>query len=175
MTDEVDRLVDAWARERPDLDPSPLHVLSRIGRLARLLELARSAAFTPQGLQTWEFDVLSSLRRAGPPFTLSAGTLLREALVTSGTMTNRIDRLADRGLVERIPDPRDRRGVLVRLTDAGRRRVDDAISDLLHREQPLLAPLTSSQQDDLSDLLRRLLAPLDNDPGRLPPSGGGRP
>lgn len=162
MTDEVDRLVDAWARERPDLDPSPLHVLSRIGRLARHLDLARSAAFAVQDLHPWEFDVLSSLRRAGAPFTLSAGTLMKEALVTSGTMTNRIDRLANHGLVERLPDPRDRRGVLVRLTDAGRQRADDAISDLLQREQPLLAPLTPRQQQALTDLLRRLLTPLDN-------------
>ncbi len=161
-TDEVDGLVAAWTRERPDLDPSPLQVLSRVARLARLLDIARATAFGAQDLQPWEFDVLSCLRRAGPPFTLSAGRLMRETLVSSGTMTNRIDRLTGRGLVERRPDPGDRRGVLVALTDDGRRRADDAITDLLAREQPLLSSLTSHQQDVLADLLRRLLTPLDD-------------
>ena len=167
-TDEVDGIVDAWARERPDLDLDPLQVLSRVGRLARHLDIARATAFSAQDLQPWEFDVLTSLRRAGAPFTLSAGRLMRETLVSSGTMTNRIDRLAGRGLVERLRDPQDRRSVLVALTDEGRRRADDAITDLLDRERPLLGSLTPHQQDVLADLLRRLLTPLD-DERRGPP------
>lgn len=167
-TDEVDGIVTAWARERPDLDFDPLQVLSRVGRLARHLDIERTTAFGAQGLQTWEFDVLSCLRRAGTPFTLSAGRLMRETLVSSGTMTNRIDRLATRGLVERLRDPKDRRSVLVALTDEGRQRADDAIADLLDRERPLLGSLTSHQQEVLADLLRRLLTPLD-DERRGPP------
>jgi DNA-binding MarR family transcriptional regulator len=161
MGDEVDRLIAAWTRERPDLDAGPLQVLSRVGRLARLLDLARAAAFAHHDLQAWEFDVLSALRRAGGSCTLTAGALMRETLVASGTMTNRIDRLAGRGLVERLADPSDRRGVLVGLTANGRRRVDAALTDLLEREGPLLAPLTGRQQETLADLLRRLLVSFD--------------
>ena len=111
MRDEVDELVEAWARERADLDLAPVEVFSRISRLARHLDLARREAFTAHGIESWEFDVLAALRRAGAPYELSPGRLLRETLVTSGTMTNRVDRLAARGLVERYPDPDDRRGV----------------------------------------------------------------
>src|SRR5882757_1572004 len=114
--DEVDELVQAWHRERDDLDLAPVEVFSRISRLARLLDLARREAFTAQGIEPWEFDVLAALRRAGQPYQLSPGQLLKETMVTSGTMTNRIDRLTERGLVERSPDPSDRRGVLVCLT-----------------------------------------------------------
>ena len=121
-----------------------------------------------QELQPWEFDVLACLRRAGPPFTLSIGRLMRETLVSSGTMTNRIDRLAGRGLVQRLRDPQDRRSVLVALTNEGRRRADGAITDLLDHERPLLGSLTAHQQDVLADLLRRLLTPLD-DERRGPP------
>ena len=166
--DEVDGIVAAWERERPDLDLDPLQVLSRVGRLARHLDIARATAFGAQDLQPWEFDVLACLRRAGDPFTLNIGRLMRETLVSSGTMTNRIDRLADRGLVERLRDPQDRRSVLVALTAQGRRRADDAIADLLDREQPLLATLTPQEQDVLANLLRRLLTPLD-DERRGPP------
>ena len=106
MRDEVDELVEAWARERADLDLGPVEVFSRISRLARHLDLARRDAFTAHGIESWEFDVLAALRRAGAPYELSPGRLLRETLVTSGTMTNRVDRLAARGLVERLPRPR---------------------------------------------------------------------
>src|SRR5881396_1598922 len=95
--DEVDRLIAAWRRERPDLDVEPMEVLSRITRLARHLDLARRSAFAAHGLESWEFDVLSALRRSGRPYQLSPGQLLRETMVTSGTMTNRVDRLMDKG------------------------------------------------------------------------------
>src|SRR6478736_8748792 len=127
MRDEVDELVDAWARQRADLDLAPVAVFSRISRLSRHLDLARRQAFTTHDIESWEFDVLAALRRAGAPYELSPGRLLHETLVTSGTMTNRVDRLAGRGLVDRLPDPADRRGVQVRLTDAGRTRVDAAL------------------------------------------------
>ena len=159
--DEVDDLVDAWRRQRPELDTEPLQVLSRVSRLARHLDIARRSAFASHGLESWEFDVLSALRRAGPPFQLTPGALLRATLVTSGTMTNRIDRLAASGYVRREPDPRDRRGVLVTLTDAGCEVVDAALDDLLAGERELLAGLDPRQRETLADLLRTLLVPFD--------------
>jgi DNA-binding MarR family transcriptional regulator len=163
VEDEVDRLVAAWRQERPDLDVTPLEVLSRVSRLSRHLERARRAAFAEHSVESWEFDVLTALRRAGPPYELSPGALLRATLVTSGTMTNRIDRLVSTGLVTRHPDPEDRRGVLVRLTAAGRDRVDAAFADLLRREQELLAGLVDYEQHTLAGLLRTLLVPFDAD------------
>jgi DNA-binding MarR family transcriptional regulator len=159
--DEVDDLVAAWRAERPDLDVEPLQVLSRVSRLARHLDRARRAAFAGHGLETWEFDVLSALRRQGPPYQLTPGALLRATLVTSGTMTNRVDRLAEAGLVRREPDPQDRRGVLVTLSEAGRARVDAALDDLVKGEQALLNGLSAADRRTLANLLRVLLAPLD--------------
>jgi DNA-binding MarR family transcriptional regulator len=161
LRDEVDDLVAAWRAQRPDLDVEPMQVLSRISRLARHLDIARRGAFADHGLESWEFDVLSALRRQGPPFQLTPGALLRATLVTSGTMTNRIDRLAAAGLVRREPDPTDRRGVLVILAKPGLARVDAALADLLARERALLAGLDTSERRRLADLMRILLAPFD--------------
>lgn len=159
--DEVDRIVAAWERERPDLDVVPLEVLSRISRLSRLLDLARGIAFAERGLEIWEFDVLSALRRSGEPYQLSPGQLVTQTLVTSGTMTNRIDRLGARGFVSRSPDPHDRRGVIVALTGEGRDVVDAALADLLDRERGLLASLPEPERDSLARLLRTLLEHVD--------------
>lgn len=161
LRDEVDELVAAWRSECPDLDVAPLQVLSRVTRLAIHTDRARRAAFAGHGLEPWEFDVLAALRRNGPPYQLSPGALLRTTLVTSGTMTNRIDRLEQGGLVRRAPDPQDKRGVLVLLTSAGRSRVDAALADLLAAERDLLAGLSPADRDALAKLLRVLLAPLD--------------
>jgi DNA-binding MarR family transcriptional regulator len=161
MEDEVDRLIEAWRRERPDLDVAPMEVLSRVSRLARHLDRARSQAFDTHGLESWEFDVLAALRRAGSPYQLSPGKLLKETLVTSGTMTNRVDRLAARGLVERLPDPSDRRGVLVQLTTAGRDAVDAAMADLLTHERALLGSLSERDQQKIARVLRELVRPFD--------------
>jgi DNA-binding MarR family transcriptional regulator len=157
--DEVDELVEAWQRERADLDLSPVEVFSRISRLSRHLDLARRSAFTAQGIEPWEFDVLAALRRAGRPYQLTPGRLIRETLVTSGTMTNRVDRLAARGLVQRSPDPGDRRGVLVGLTPAGRRTVDAAFEELLRRERRLLESLPADDRAQLAALLKTLMSP----------------
>jgi DNA-binding MarR family transcriptional regulator len=161
MEDEVDRLIEAWRRERPDLDVGPMEVLSRVSRLARHLDRARSQAFDAHDLESWEFDVLAALRRAGTPYQLSPGKLLKETLVTSGTMTNRVDRLAARGLVERLPDPSDRRGVLVQLTPAGRDKVDAAMADLLTHERTLLGGLSERDQQKIARALRELVRPFD--------------
>jgi DNA-binding MarR family transcriptional regulator len=160
--DDVDRIVDAWRRERPDLDVTPLQILSRVSRLARHLDRDRGSAFAEHGLEGWEFDVLSALRRAGAPYELSPGQLVAQMLVTSGTMTNRVDRLAARGLVVRGPDPSDRRGVKVALTPEGRAVVDSAMADLLVRERLLLSRLPASEQDHLTEFLRRLLSPFEH-------------
>jgi DNA-binding MarR family transcriptional regulator len=160
--DEVDRIVGAWSRERPDLDVGPLQVLSRVSRLARHLDLARRTAFAEHGLETWEFDVLSALRRAGAPYALSPGQLVTQTLVTSGTMTNRVDRLEQRGFLARSPDPSDRRGVVVSLTETGQEHVDAAMADLLERERALLERLDPAARDELASALRSLVAPFDS-------------
>ena len=160
-SDEVDRIVDAWSREREDLDFSPLQVLSRVARLARHLERARRTAFAASDLELWEFDVLSALRRAGSPYQLSPKALLQQTLVSSGTMTNRIDRLVGRSLVERRTDPNDGRGILVVMTEEGRERVDAAISTLLDAESELLDRLPKADQERLSSLLRKLSLDFD--------------
>lgn len=161
--DEVDRILKAWAHEAPGLDVTPMQVLSRVSRLARHLDLARRDAFAVHGLDVWEFDVLAALRREGSPYALSPGQLITQTLSTSGTMTNRIDRLAGRGLVERLPDPRDRRGVRVRLLPSGEHVVDAALSDLLERERTILAALSPAECEQVSALLRRLLQPFETE------------
>jgi DNA-binding MarR family transcriptional regulator len=163
LRDEVDDIVAGWCAERPDLDLEPLQVLSRVSRLARHLDRARRAAFAAHALETWEFDVLSALRRQGSPYQLSPGALLRATLVTSGTMTNRIDRMAEGQLVRRLPDPQDKRGVLVQLTERGRAVADAALADLLRHERDLLAGLDQDDRGQLAALLRRLLSPFDAD------------
>jgi DNA-binding MarR family transcriptional regulator len=159
--DEVDRIVGAWQRERPDLDFTPLQVLSRVGRLSRHLDRARRAAFAASDLESWEFDVLSALRRAGDPYQLSPKALLLQTLVSSGTMTNRIDRLVQRELVERRTDPNDGRGILVVMTPLGRERVDAAIAELITAEAELLDALSPVDQDRLAALLRKLSLDFD--------------
>ena len=161
-SDEVDRIVDAWTRERPDIDFAPLQVLSRVGRLARHLDRSRRAAFAASDLEPWEFDVLAALRRAGAPYQLAPKALLQQTLVSSGTMTNRIDRLVTRDLVERRTDPHDGRGVLVRMLPAGREKVDAAITRLVADEAELLVGLSRGDQERLSGLLRKLSLDFDD-------------
>ncbi len=156
--DEVDRIIAAWRAEAPELDTEPLAVLSRVSRLARHLDLARKRCFGAHGLEVWEFDVLTALRREGPPYQLSPGDLIQQTLSASGTMTNRIDRLAERGLVERLANPADRRGVRVRLSAEGARMVGAAMVDLVAVERDILAPLSLSTKRQLAASLRTLLA-----------------
>ena len=159
--DEVDQLVLDWRRERPDLQLDDLHILSRISRLARRLELARRDAWLGLQLEAWEFDVLAALRRAGPPYELSPGALLRATLVSSGTMTNRLDRMERRGLLQRRANPQDGRAVRVVLSARGTELVDRALEALLGRERDLLVSLGGkAERDLLTRLLRRLLVPL---------------
>lgn len=160
--DEVDRIVGAWNTQRPDLDFSPLEVLSRMDRLSRHLDRARRDVFRRSDLEPWEWDVLSALRRAGAPFQLSPKQLLQQTLVSSGTMTNRIDRLVARRLVRREADPGDGRSVLVTLTEDGRTRVDAAITRLVDVEADLLRALSRGDRDRLAGLLRKLSLSFDS-------------
>ena len=157
MADEVDDIVAAWGAELPGLDVEPMQVLSRVSRLARHLDLARRQAFADHELEAWEFDVLAALRRAGAPYRLSPGQLVALTHVTSGTMTNRVDRLAERGLVIRRANPADGRGVLVELGVEGRLRVDAALTDLVSAEQSLSAALSAQERAALTSLLRTLM------------------
>jgi len=166
VTDQVDRLVAAWRRERPDLDVEPLQVLSRVSRLARHLELARREAFEQLGLAQWGFDVLTALRRHGPEYELTPGELMAETLVSSGTMTHRIDQMEAAGLVARQADREDGRVVRVRLTPSGRAAADAALGSLLERERALLGPLAAADRSALAALLRRLLEPFDQEARR---------
>ncbi len=155
--DEVDRIVAAWAHERPDLNVEPLSVFSRITRLARHLDRARREVFAAHRLEVWGFDVLAALRRSGQPYELTTGTLMNSTMVSSGTMTNRVDRLAAQSLVARTPDAIDRRVVRVRLSDQGLATVDAAMADLLQIEAKFLGALPADHSDQLAGLLREML------------------
>lgn len=161
MEDEVDRLLRGWRRVLPDVDVSPLEVLSRVSRLARYLDRQRSVIFARHDLEIWSFDVLSALRRATAPANLSPGQLMAQTLVTSGTMTNRVDRLEERGLVRRHQDPADARSFRVQITAAGRKCVDSALSDLVEREHAILASLEVADRQLLAGMLRQVIAPFD--------------
>ena len=158
MTDEVDDVVEAWSRERDDLDLSPMEIWSRIDRLSGVLDGHRKRAFAQHGIESWEFDVLAALRRSGEPYRLTPGQLLRQTHVTSGTMTNRVDRLVARGAVTRESHPEDGRGVLVGLTDEGLR-----LATLVGLEAELLAEWSGSERDQLASALRKLLLASSSD------------
>ena len=159
--DEVDRLIAAWQRERPDADLAPLSILSRISRISRHLDLARRDAFAE--LETWGFDVLAALRRAGMPHTLTPSQLMQETMVTSGTMTNRLDRLEELNLITRLPDPNDGRGSLVTLTALGMKKVDEALDQLIKYERTFLTDLDAKEFAQLADLLSKLAANFDTE------------
>ena len=157
--DHVDRVVEQWARERPELDTTAMAVFGRVYRLAKLGGDAVEREYAAFGLGRPEFDVLATLRRSGER--LSPGRLAAAMMLSSGGTTARLDRLERAGLVERSPDPGDRRGVLVSLTERGAELVDGAVAAGLRRQQDLLAHLTPSQQDRLNALLRQALGPLE--------------
>jgi len=164
-SDHVDEIVDQWRRERPAVDVSGMAVIGRISRLARAIQPRLEAVFARHGLEGWEFDVLATLLRSGPPHQLTPGELLASTMVTSGAMTHRIDRLEGRGLVERGRSAEDGRRVLVTLTPAGMAVVDAALVDHAANELELLAALDQRERADLIELLRRLGASLAADRG----------
>jgi DNA-binding MarR family transcriptional regulator len=161
MGDAVDDVIKAWSAERPDLDFWPVGVIGRIQRIARTLDRSIQDLCASHGLEQGEADLLMTLRRAGAPFQLSANALLKAALVTSGAITNRIDRLEGKGLVERVRSSQDRRSVEVRLTDLGLTTVDTLIVAHIENEARLLQKLPRRRADALAGLLRELLQSLE--------------
>ena len=162
MADAVDAIVDEWRRERPELDPSAKHITGRIVRLASLFQQSYGDAFAEIGLQNGDYGVLAALRRAGAPFQLTPTDLARHRMMTSGGMTAAIDRLERKALVSRLPNPNDRRGNLVKLTDDGRRIVDAAMNVHADVEHRLVAGLDEHECDALQQLLRKLLTSVDS-------------
>lgn len=162
MSDAVDRVVADWGKVRPDLDVWPTHIIGRIKRMGRRLELEMKDFFARHGLEHWEFDVLSTLRRSGGPDGLTAGDLIKATMVTSGAITNRIDRMAAKDLVRRAPDAKDRRTIRIQLTDHGQEVVDELMPLHVDNEIRLLAGMDRAELDQLGDLLRRLAESLND-------------
>ncbi|WP_062993025.1 MarR family winged helix-turn-helix transcriptional regulator [Nocardia anaemiae] len=164
MGDHVDRIVEQWRVERPDLDPSPMGTVGRIKRAARILEQGISTTLAEHDQQLWEFDLLATLMRSGPPYQLTAGALTDSAMITAGAMTNRVDRLVKRELVSREVDPDNRRSVLISLTDRGRELVGATMTDHVANEARMLDSLSAAEQKQLDKLLRKLLVGLGDTP-----------
>ncbi|MEV6215587.1 MarR family transcriptional regulator [Nocardia sp. NPDC051833] len=162
MRDAIDLITEHWEIQRPDVDVSPMAIVGRITRLSRVLEQDLKRFFAGHGLEFWEFDVLATLRRSGGDTGLTAGSLNRAAMVTSGAITNRIDRLAAKNLVRRVPSADDRRSVFVQLTDEGRELVDRLLPLHMDNEQRLLAALGADDRDQLAGLLRTLAIGLED-------------
>ena len=162
VSDAVDQILAQWHKERPDLDVSPMGTIGRTTRLASHLKKAIGKTFVKFGLNPGEFDVLATLRRAGHPYQLSPTELFKSMMVSSGTMTHRIDRLEKAELVLRVPDPSDRRGTLIQLTDKGFSLIEAAVEAHVANEHRILSALEKSELEDLSQLLRKLLVSLEN-------------
>lgn len=159
--DHVDRIREQWRRERPGLDTTALALVGRLFRCVRLADDALTRGLADYDLQPGWFDILAALRRSGAPYELNAGELMRTTLLSSGGTTKRLDRLAEAGLVERRPDPHDRRGTRVRLTSRGRAVIDRAVDAHVENEARLLAGLTPAERRELDRLLHRLLVQLE--------------
>lgn len=162
-TDHVDEIIDRWSGTRPDLDPWPLAAFGRLKRAAEMLERRLAPLFTEPGIHGGEFEVLSALRRAGPPFEMSLGDLSRWLVVSAGGISNRVDNLERLGLVARHPHPEDRRALLIRLTADGVACVDELLPAVIRRTAELLAPI-ESDRDELARLLRVVLVELEGAP-----------
>ncbi|MEO3885384.1 MarR family transcriptional regulator [Nonomuraea sp. B5E05] len=165
MADHVDLVLEQWAAQRPDLDVSPMAVIGRLSRLSRLITAELRRTFDAHGLDAASFDVLATLRRSDPPHRLTPAELMRASMVTSGAITQRLDRLEARGLVTRAPSDLDGRGVHVTLTDEGHTLIDEVLPHHLATEQRVLAALPAERRDDLADTLRALLESLGDTTG----------
>ena len=161
QNDAVDRIAAQWRSVRPDIDISPMEVVGRVSRLSRLIDRRLSENFARFDLEDWMYDVLATLRRSGEPYELHAGDLMRQSMVTTGAITNRIDRLEQRGLVERAAST-DRRKVIVRLTKQGFDAVESVVDSHMATEREILAGLTDRERHDLARLLRTALLHLDD-------------
>jgi DNA-binding MarR family transcriptional regulator len=159
--DHVDGVLAQWRRERPDLNIAPMGLFGRLHRAAQLSDAALSREIVRHDLQAGWFDLLAALRRAGPPYELNPTQLMRATMLSSGGTTKRLDRLVEAGLVERRPDPADRRGILVKLTTRGKAVIDKAVEAHVANEERLLGSLGPADRRALDDLLRTLLADLE--------------
>ncbi|TRC75811.1 MarR family transcriptional regulator [Mesorhizobium sp. WSM4310] len=156
--DRAAKAIEQWKRERPDLDVSPMGVLGRLNEASSLIARDRLAPLFAQfGLQAGEFDVLATLRRSGSPYALTPTDLYEATMVTSGAMTNRLDRLEKAGLILRGPHPNDRRGIVVQLTEKGLALIDEALTAHVANEHEILAGLTPAERETLSHLLEKLI------------------
>jgi DNA-binding MarR family transcriptional regulator len=155
--DHVDGIQAQWAREKPDLDTSPMGVVGRISRISRHLDQLLQKKYSQFGLNGGEFDVLATLRRSGHPYQLTPTQLFNSLMLTSGAITNRLDRLENVGLIKRTPNPHDRRGILVTLTQQGIELMDRAYPTHIANEHQILASLTISEREVLTELLRKIL------------------
>ncbi|MEV6320784.1 MarR family transcriptional regulator [Nocardia sp. NPDC051787] len=160
MTDHVDQVLAQWRVQRPDLDVAPMAVLGRLTRLSQLTWAELRKTFAAHGLDAASFDVLATLRRSDPPHCLTPTELMRAAMVTSGAITQRLDRLEERGLVRRSRSEFDGRGIRVTLTAAGQELIDAALPDHVATERRLLEPLSTEQREQLAITLRLLLESL---------------
>lgn len=160
--DRIDKITQQWERERPDLDINPMGLIGRLGNVAHHLTREMEKVFTQFGLNRSSFDVLATLRRAGAPYTLSPGDMLATLMVTSGTMTNRIDQLEKAGLVCRHTNPDDGRGFLVSLTPEGLSLINQLIEEHTKNQARLVAKLSEQEQQALNQLLRTFLASFES-------------
>ncbi|WP_437880721.1 MarR family winged helix-turn-helix transcriptional regulator [Pseudomonas sp. LRF_L74] len=161
MQDRADFAAEQWRHERPDIDPFSMALLGRLGELAQLIGRDYLLPlYAAHGLQAGEFDVLATLRRSGAPYALMPTVLYESAMISSGGMTSRIDRLEKAGLIERRKHPTDRRGVLVALTDAGFALIDGMLAKHVANQQRVLCGLDADEQKQLHGLLGKLLAGL---------------
>lgn len=155
--DQVDKILSQWQQERPDLEVAPMGTVGRIKRLNQHFAHGMEKTWSAHGLNGASFDVLATLRRAGTPYALLPGDLMVSTMVTSGTMTHRIDQLEKAGLVERVRNPDDGRSFLISLTPRGHELIDKAVTDHVAAQEKLVASLTDEQRAQLDDLLRQLL------------------
>lgn len=155
--DHVDKIIKQWHQERPDLDVEPMEIIGRIKRLSQYFLREMDKTFSVHGLNGASFDVLATIRRSGAPYGLSPSDLMASTMVTSGTMTNRIDQLVKTGLVERTPNPKDARGFIISLTKKGYVLIDRALNDHVKTQAKLTTVLTKEDRRSLNLILRKLL------------------
>ena len=170
--DAVDDILDQWRRERPDLDVSPMGPIGRIKRCAALLQRRLDDTFARFGMTAWEFDMLATLRRSGKPYCMAPTALFSALMVTSGTMTHRLQRLEANGLVQRVPNSKDARSTLVQLTPVGLKLIDRAVEDHVENERAILALIPPTSLVALDESLSALLTELENPDSRSSNSGG---
>ncbi|WP_171098505.1 MULTISPECIES: MarR family winged helix-turn-helix transcriptional regulator [unclassified Ruegeria] len=155
---DIEEIRAQWAKQRPDIDTGPMGVIGRVVRLSALYSEEMGKTFVKHGLSASSFDVLATLLRSGPPHALSPNQLLATMMVTSGTMTNRIDQLEKEGLVARVPNPEDKRSVHVKLTASGIEKIDAAVSDHVVVQKQLVEGLSELDQSELNTMLDKCLS-----------------